>query len=234
MSYATGTVIESQVDWLTCSAHGRERAHGLAWLSSEWAKGEAARGNRLQKWRLMGYEGSHVGRVRWGQRDEDSCLVQLSGELAERYIAEAASLADRVTRVDLAVTVRPDPPNPHLGANVYDEAAAFAQGKPRAALPWTIYDARGGRTTYLGARTSDHFLRVYNKEAESRAKDDAEGVARYLGCWRTELELKGMMAEPVARVACDQEDRPAWAQEYLYDYLTDHGITSPFPRPALG
>lgn len=229
MAHYSGTVIESQVDWLTVSAHGKDAARNMLDLALGLAKEEQAQGNRERRWRLMGYEGAHVGRVEYGQRDSNSTILRLIGDPADRYLDVALSVADAVTRVDLATTWRAEPPDPMIGRNAYAMAEMFYQGNTRRARPSFTGDAAGGYTCYVGARESENFLRVYNKGAECIATGDDAGAERYRACWRYELEVKGGLAKNLAEVVAGQEERAPYVRTYLYNYCQAHGIEPPFP-----
>jgi DNA relaxase NicK len=221
------TVIESQIDWVTWSVEGEQKCSRLqAWAFSR-AQAEARAGNKSQPFKLMGYEGFSVGRVRFGIR-EDRALCQLSGQLAEDHLVVANTQADSLTRLDIAVTVRLAEPNALLGQRVYDEAAAYHAEHPVSAVPWMVMDAKGGFTTYIGRRTSDSFFRCYNKEAESAQAHDDEAVARYRDCWRFELECKGTLAKALADRAANSHERHAWCQRAVHEYCNRHGVTPPF------
>lgn len=237
MADHTGTVIEAQVDWLTVSAHGEEASGRMHDLAVTLGQEEKARGNRERTWRLMGYEGTHVGAVEYGRRDEASCILRLIGDAANTHLGKALSVADGVTRIDLATTWRAEPPDPFIGKNTYAMAEWFHSAHPRSALPMRVEDGAGGSTTYLGQRQSEYFLRVYNKGAECIAKDDPEGAERYRACWRYELEIKGPLSAQVASLTYEQEDRAPYVVRYLGEYCQAHGIVPPFtvdgPRALL-
>lgn len=230
MANTPATVIESQVDWLTVSAHGTDRAHGLAWLAHEWAQAEKSAENKLRKWNLAGYTGQMVGRVRWGQRDEHATLVQLSGQLAEDHLDELVELCDGITRVDLAVTVRTAEPDPHVGPNAYLLGTWHNRDHPNSALTWRVTDARKGETVYIGKRESDYFARLYNKEQECISNDDAPGALRYANCWRYELECKGLAAPTIALSAHSAPNRSSYCQGAVHSFYAGHGV-EPIFRP---
>jgi DNA relaxase NicK len=179
---------------------------------------------------MMGYVGTHCGAVEWGQRDKGATLVRLIGDQARIHLADVLSLADTVTRVDLAVTWRADPPDPSLGERLYQQAGWYHRDYPKSALPSCRSDVDGGFTAYLGKRESEYFFRLYNKEAECRAIGDTEGIERYKSAWRFELEVKGSPSIPLSHRVNDAADSAAYVQNYLWTYLDQHGVTPPFPR----
>lgn len=222
-----GTVIESQIDWLTLGwDDGPKADRAEAWAFSR-AQAERRAGYRELPFRLLGFDGWSVGRVRFGRR-ADAALLQLSGDLAESYADTVVAQADRLSRIDLAVTVRLAEPDELLGETTYAQAENHWQENHKRAQPWMIQDAAGGCTVYVGKRSSDRFLRVYNKEAESKDGGDPAAIVRYPNCWRYELELKGLAARPAALAAVGATDRPAFVQQYVHDYVSDHGIRAAF------
>lgn len=232
MAHYTGTVIESQPDWLTCSAHGETRAHLLLQLGTRLAKEEEARGNRPRKARLMGYEGIHVGRVQYGQRDSSATLLRLSGDAASANLDVAVGLADTVTRLDLAVTCRMDQPAHDLGYHSCQDALKFRDHHPRSARPSAIFNADGGYTLYLGDRESEYFFRLYNKEKQERELMREGYDGRYDNCWRYELELKASVPFLVLKKLIPERDRGEWIRSYLHAYTLAHGLEPPFDVAA--
>jgi len=225
---STPVVIESQVDWLTASAYGRERTAYFALLAATASVGETAHGDETLSFRLNGYQGWRTGRVRYGER-ENAGLIQLSGELAHTWFDDVYSHADHVTRLDVAVTVDTGVEDPLLGKQAYDAACQLREVRPHLAQPWCVHDANGGWTTYVGARTSDWFLRLYDKHAEAVADHDDVAAGQYERCWRYELEAKGMAAPALAREVYKSLTRASYIRGYVARWCTDHGII-----PAYG
>lgn len=228
MADSTGCIIESQVDYLRVSAHGEEKAGRLEDFAQHLAEEEKAKGNKPKPWRLMGYDGTHCGQVQYGRRDRGATILDLIGDSSAKQLAQALSLADRCTRVDLAVTWRADPPDPHIGPNAYSEAEAWYKDHPQAPRPSRTTDGDGGWTTYIGRRGSENFFRIYDKGQEARAKDDGDGFKRYENTWRFELEAKGTVSLPLAEAVNTTLDPERFVQGYLYVWLRDHGVTPPF------
>lgn len=117
-------------------------------------------------------------------------LRVISGEEALKYAAYANG---RVTRLDVALDV---------GARfdfrgLYDAArAGLLDTKARKS---SVIESDSGTTVYIGSRSSESMLRVYDKAAEA-------GLTSPLT--RLELEIKGQKANAVAQ------------------YLTKHGLTN--------
>lgn len=223
----TGVVRESQLDWLTSEAHSAARNLDLEAFAVTVLREREAADNRVSPFRLNGYIGWHCGRISYGTRDAAG-LLQLSGELAEEHFATLVPIADHFSRLDLAVTVDTGLSDPDLGQLHYLEACEHRDSHPKAALPWQVQDADGGYTLYLGKRTSDFFLRVYNKEAESIAAGDTISARQYARCWRYELELKGGASRAITEPLHTATDRTQYVRNFLYQHLTQHGMMPPF------
>lgn len=226
----SGVVIEAQADWLTVSAHGDDSSARLEDYGQHLQELERKKGNRPAPWRTMGYSGTHVGQIDLGRRDNHQVILRASGQSATDVFDQALSLADHVTRLDLALTWRAEPPDPLLGANAYSNAELFFKAHPRAALPSRTGDALGGFTTYIGDRRSPYYARVYNKEAERLSRADDDEAKHYAACWRYEVEAHDERAMALATSMADREDRPAFTQQWLWEWFTKRGIPPSFPE----
>lgn len=224
----TITVVESQPDWLTAACHHRENTWRLARLALELIDGERQAGARVRPFRLQGYVGQQAGRVRYGER-ENAGLVQLSGDLARQHLEAVRGLQDSLTRIDIATTVQLPTYDPEVGRRAFAQAIAHRTEHPRSALPSQTSDADGGYTLYLGDRTANYYLRLYNKQAERLAAHDSEGAEQYARCWRVELECKGGPAPMLAKLVDEHPDPSGYIQSYLHTYLAEHGVTPIFP-----
>lgn len=222
------TVLESQLDWLTASFHTHDSAERAKADADRWARREVAEGAEVKPFRLGGYQGWVAGRVRLGTR-LDGALLQLSGDLAERHIADVGARATNVSRVDIAVTVRVGDGEKTLAADHYSEALQYRHAHPSSACPLLTQDGDGGSTLYLGDRASNWFLRVYNKQAECVQARDLEGASHYAGCWRYELEIKGRDALRQAQLYPAILDRPGYCQAYVHQWAENHGLVPAFP-----
>jgi hypothetical protein len=221
-------VFEAQPDWLTVTAH-REALHPLLVASAEaWQEEERAAGNRPQPFNLLGYAGLRVGRVALGTCHRGA-LVQLSADLARQHLNKALAESDRCSRIDLAVTVRTDPPLLGVAESAYAAACAAYQADPTLPRPERKGDADGGQTCQLGRRTSDWCSRLYSREARCREIKDDEGAKYYAAAWRYELEIKGLSSGPISRAVAEADDAPRVIQATVHRWFQHSGVEPLFP-----
>lgn len=167
------------------------------------------------------------GSIHWNtERPEQKRLVQFTGtdlagllaagEDISRLLGYVAGLGGlNVTRLDFAVDVR------GWGARPEDLKTAFDAGRGiTAAQSATFVDGRKrsgestGSTLYLGSRSSEKFMRVYDKAAQMGVDGD----------WiRVELELKGDAAR-AALFAMVWYGIVATGKTLLRSFMRDTGV----------
>jgi hypothetical protein len=109
-----------------------------------------------------------------------SALAQVNPRAVLR---NALAMGANITRIDIAIDW-PDIMPLSLLKEHLDEGKAVTKARD-----WNLIVGRTGRTLYVGSRTSEKFLRIYDKAAESGSD----------GLWyRIELECKGDYARGVA------------------------------------
>jgi len=178
------------IDWITATSHSDVGRDEYRKLGARIAASEDRQGNKPAVWGWQGYSGWHAGGLTYGER-KDGAILRLSGALAAGYWRDAVRWSSNISRLDLEVTVHLSPFPRHLGTVGYRSVlAAVPEGAepPNASLH---VSTDGGETLYLGRRASDKYSRLYNKAVES--KEPA-----FRGCWRYELELKGLPAKTTA------------------------------------
>lgn len=209
----------ASIDWITLTCHDPEKRRGLWHLAAGLMRDPSQAECDERIWRWKGYTGQHRGNVTWGVRD-DGTIMQLSQDLANRTFGAAMTVADNVTRLDLAVTV--------WGGSDFGNPA---QRHTQEVIEWKAAHGRritvGGvqnegilRTLYLGDRSSDAFGRVYDKHLES-------SLDAYAGAWRYEVELKGEKAERTSRALYSATDRPDWIRRAVFQWFGRRGCILP-------
>ena len=216
----TVVVFESQPDWLTAASHGEASSRALLRVAERLHALEAEQGNRVKPFSSQGYLGSQCARVRLGVCARGT-MVQLSGDLAALAWDQVYPVAEDVTRVDFAVTARVAPNVDDVALRHEAEYQVWKpKGRKKAECEYQRW-GKGGSKFVIGVRTSDYYLRVYDKERESQQE-------RYAGAWRYELECKAGTATRLALAYADTVDRAAFCHGLVHDYCSDHGLTPVF------
>lgn len=187
---------ECGVDYLTMTWPEEIRDTALSNTRTvvEWAqyqKGKKGEGNTPKAWAWQGYSGWQCGQLSVGER-YDGTILRLSGVLADKWLRDGLPTGHNVSRIDLALTIW----------GVLDRSAQIALHSHdadyhRKTLQSRPYEVRlidgfgAGDTLYVGSRTSQQFIRIYDKEKEQ--SDDK----RYKGSIRYECECKEELASTV-------------------------------------
>jgi Replication initiation factor len=221
----TGTnVLQTGVDWITATTPADGREWPLLLAADAILAQEERDGHELERARWQGYDLKCCGGA-WAGAREDSALVRLSGETAGEHWYQLVRHAKRITRLDLAVTVRPEPPNPKLAAQHLRQVLRWRKGRQQSYRVNYHGTPEGIQTVYLGSRTSATYGRIYDKWAES--EDD-----RWRDSWRYEVECKDVVATGLARALMGEPDRERPVRVYVHDWFDKHGVHCAFPRPG--
>jgi hypothetical protein len=218
-------VIEAQVDWLTVTGRDSADNSALGTLGTTLVHEEATNGNRVTEWRWMGYLGWHAGRASVGTGPQGSVL-RLSGDLADQAFGEATAACDHVSRLDIAATVRLDGQDWRYEARRWAEYQAWLKEHEGDYAGRYMEDTRGGATAYIGSRTSEVLMRIYNKEGECKKSGDRAELERYQNCHRYELELKNGRACSTAATLSSVENREAAILGWLSGFLSTRGVAT--------
>lgn len=168
----------------------------------------------------LGYSGLSTAGLFVGRRSSD-ILVQLSGPSCAPLATQAIKLSSNVSRLDLQVTVWTEGEQPHLAAWTYKQLRARDQGVGRPTRLTLISGHPDGETLNIGKRSSDAYLRLYDKTAEASL-----GVPRLL--WRYEVEWKRKRARQVAMRLAEQECRPQSVCTLVHVAYTKKGVEPSF------
>lgn len=180
------TAVDAGVDWITCTARGKDARKPFLAQGEAILKEEAGRGVEITSARLRDYVGWRAPGVYLGTRREDDICV-LSSSHAARLWQSVARHSTNVSRIDLQVTVWTHGEQPTLSRWYYQrlKRAKPSRGRPRSLS--LIQTFPQGDTLYVGKRQSDYFGRCYDF-----ASAHSQGPPRTL--WRYEVECKRHLA----------------------------------------
>lgn len=187
---STVSVKSIGVDTLTASAGEDGQVAALRQLGAELFVRSAQEGNRTHYFKrgpFVGVQTRDVGLADWRGRG----LVELRGARAREHWSEVLPLADKVSRIDVQVTVEEEPYNDARAVLAWFRSSRRAkrEGRPPEYTLWA--DAAKGSTLYIGRLGSRFLARMYEK-----GKEEPDGP--WENCWRYEVQARRERAEQVA------------------------------------
>lgn len=215
-----GVAVSSGVDYLTCTYRGAELYKPLQILLDEIVHSEYQSGSKIKPWGFAGYKGWHCGGVQCGDREDGWC-VRLSGEVARLNWWDFYCDCDNVTRLDCQVTVRfEDNPTAQVLRHEREAKRYKKKHKCKWEARW-IGSTTGGRTLYIGSRSSLQFMRIYNKWIESKQE-------WYRGCVRYETQFNGILSSLHAQSLSGKLTVQEACAAKCSEFMTNHGVSRQF------
>lgn len=183
-------VLSVGIDTLTCSAGEDDKRPYLQSLAGYLLMRSAAEKNRVGYFKRGPYVGGQtraVGFAEWQGRT----LLELRGEAARDWGPLVLPWSDKVSRIDVQVTVKQEPYDDELAWHAWEHARelAKAEGRPPRYTLWA--DASKGSTLYVGRLGSRFLGRLYEK-----GKEDPKGG--WGDAWRYEVQARRERADQVA------------------------------------
>lgn len=210
------------LDWFQCTYTDSRNPEAamLAYQTAVYAVAAAYDSSaRAAAWGAQGYRGEKVGKASYGVR-ADGAMLQVTGAWALHPTLLAVPYTG-VPRTDYAVTIWGLPE----GAAVPRETGAASRAMAALAKrrPWdvTIYDGgRKGDTSYLGARTSKTFVRVYDKGREA-------GEPEYEGAIRFEVQSRNEYSAANLHYYTGGDNAPHRTLAIVQRELSNKGVSLP-------
>lgn len=214
----------SSIDWLTMTVKNRVQRDIIARMAEEETTRLEEAGHERVNYVSHGYSGWRAGGVTYGCRKDDD-IVRLSGNAAGERWRTWGKHASNVSRIDLQVTHRIEGPPKSLGRTIYNGLAEGDIALRRARGQAIIESSDGGCTLYVGSRTSEVFLRLYDKGVEQAFCEP--GLL-----WRWEVELKDASAkamyQDLTRLGCSD----MIIAGHVRRIWSERGITPPWKPTA--
>lgn len=215
------TGLQASVDYLTATAAEPIKASNLMAMGQYFVESEFNDGNNVYTWKFMGYTGKKCGQVSWGRR-ADGVIVMTSGGMAHKAWNTLIPKAERITRIDLAVTIEISKPDPEIAHQCYRWILENTDISPNVKYT-LITSLRSGDTLYCGRRTSPMFGRFYDKGAE-------QGDMPLGKLWRYEVEIKKPEATPRALALLDASYPEDCIKSYVYEWFESRQIPPLFNK----
>lgn len=220
---------DANYDYVRLTARGGSEDDAAAILYRQAARACVARALggecSLRPWAWQGYRGASGPGAAYGTR-WDGHIFQASGYAA--HDARGLGLLwDNVPRVDVALTVWYEQDECASIAHHAKVSRRFSASK--GVSGWKVTHIDGGEhgtTTYVGSRTSDIFIRIYDKDRESEGDEDYENAIRY------EVEFKGEAAKEVWAAAHRTTPSREYLASLVQNVCTPRGVHLPLLAPA--
>lgn len=212
------------VDYLTVTAkHHTVEAATIGAVFDGLKYGDSTSGVDEKPARSLGYTGSKVGTMFHGV-NADGAMLRISGPLADVAARMLTWLpgTHHVTRIDYQITWRYGHDMDEWFTELPDAIRA-SKAEPSETTKAQIRHIRSfgkGDTVSIGARSSEVFVRVYDKSRE-QVTDPSEGLVRY------EVELKGERARQSVERLTRSAHYEAAVVDTLSYWLERRGV--PFP-----
>lgn len=210
------TAVDTGVDWLTCTARGKDAREALQIETSAILREEASAGVEITSAGLRDYVGWRGPGFFIGSRRDDD-LVVLTSTRAARQWRRVAQHATNVSRLDLQVTVWTHGEQPVLSRWYYQKLKRADRGRGRPREMDLRQTHPQGDTLYVNKRVGDNFGRVYDYASAHK-----QGEARTL--WRYEVELKRRVARSHCNALLGMDDIRGHTEQVVGRWFKRRGI----------
>jgi hypothetical protein len=213
IDWISGTLSSDEVDYQTWVADCTYA------LKQEALGGYIIEMRRLQGYEGMGYESTFVG------VNDDRAFAQFSGEKANRAYDYLDHPKVHISRLDLQITVQTDVMDYNQGKRCLVAARTYNKALPthkQRKIDFWLGEG-GSDTVYIGSKSSDIRLRIYNKETQSEE-------LRYTRCWRYEAVLRNEVATSMYRKCILAGDQ---ATDFILSTVLEYGRQRGIVLPGL-
>lgn len=208
----TTEFLEVGCDYITATTTAPRSASSLDAFGGWVVEEEGARGEKVRPWRFSQYHGLTTGSASFGRRP-DGGIIRFSSRVADEYWQQAKSLATNVSRLDVQATVV-GPRNPTETLNTHLKEVRYASRSRGKKVVFKYHGGPNGLESMdVGSRTSDRYLRIYDKHVQS-------GLDHYKGAVRYEIEFKNRLAWEQATFLEGVEAYEAWIRKWIFELAT--------------
>lgn len=215
-------IFSAGVDWITASGCPGSSSLAMEKFWDELESNERAAGRDVKPAARLGYKGWQAQGAFFG-RSTQGVLCQLTTLRAALGAKELTTLATKVSRLDVQVTVFCGRDGPNLAQEGFNALDQKRRSKGRMhAYSYTL-TRPAGATLSINQRISDLYGRLYDKGAEAKL-----GPPHFL--WRYELEMKRKPAHRWAHILAGSERPAALSCELVHEFYSSKKVLPRFQR----
>lgn len=212
-------IIDSAVDWLTCTAVRGDPADKLIALGETLLHQSKAEGNRVSSVGGHGYSGFKSGGVTYAVRKDDAMLTLTSREAASHWLL-AKEVSSNVSRLDLQITCGDDSALACRAEIAYHLLQDTKQKMGRPVAAALRLNSWGGQTLYLGKPKSDVIARLYDKGLEQKITEAGR-------LWRFEVQFRRKSALRVSNAVNQSEARNDYIAALVAHHFSNRRVVVP-------
>jgi len=217
-------LLDAGVDWSTTTFPDGLRARFANSKAEQLISSRSKEGYDVSDSNRLGFIGQRTEGLFYGWR-ADMLMVICSGEVAAAHSSFFLGLAGNVSRLDLAVTLRDDDIDRDWTEIALNQSSLDGRIDSGVLKTRRIQGTPDGATLYIGSRSSDRFIRIYDKTAESKGIYPERS-------WRWEIEYKkpraGMVAARLLRLGAG----PHAVIDVVRAGLLDLRVVLPYGNPG--
>lgn len=220
-----GQSIEPSIDWITATSKKEEVGRYWRELHAQYAADFYPEVTHPKTFSYVGWEGPQLPGFTYAIHPKHGAMVRVTGFGAGVAWRDVLSRVEycNVTRIDLCVTVTLQMRMTGIATNEY--AALISSGYQPHIKKKLVTNSDGGETLYIGSRTSQVFVRLYDKSAE-RGEEPGD-------VWRYEIEYKKPVSQTVAEMIMSLaggDDSEVWEtiNDTVWTAFDDRGVTPIF------
>jgi len=218
------SLLDAGVDWSTCTFPDGLRARFAHSKAEQLLSQSQSKGFDVSDSNRLGFVGQRCEGLFYGWRG-DLLMVICSGEVAAAHSSFFLGLAGNVSRLDLAVTLRDDEVDRDWAEIALKQCSYDGRVDSGLLTTRIIQGTPNGTTLYIGARSSDRFIRIYDKTAESKGVYPERS-------WRWEIEYKKPRAGIVAARLLRLGAGPNAVIDVVRAGLADLRVQLPYGNPG--
>lgn len=220
------SLLDASIDWFTVTTDDGLRSRFMEAKAERAMRELEAIGSPRTSTNRLGFVGERVDGFFYGKRG-DTLMVIGSGEVAASQASFFLGLAQHVTRLDLAVTLRDEDVDRDWTMVALRQASMDGRVDSGLLKTHRIEGTPDGRTLYVGSRSSDRYIRIYDKTAQSKGDWPERS-------WRWEIEYKKPRAGIVAARYLTSGGGPGPVIDIVASALADVRINLPYGDPPSG